>query len=77
MKNTCWLAVLAVTLGGCEATPKTIQGRKVVGSNWVQGVKVYHLEPNEDDILALQKTLRESAEAVKEIVFQSTVTPKK
>ncbi|WP_438483551.1 hypothetical protein [Oleiharenicola lentus] len=61
------LSLLAATLGvltsGC-ATPKTIDGRQVVATRWVDGKLVYVLAPPD----AAEKTeIRQEADALRKL----------
>lgn len=68
MKRHFVFASLILVLCGC-ATPKEIDGQKVIGTRWVKGRVVYILEGNED---AMKKGAAEAEEASKGVVFAPT-----
>jgi len=67
MKFHCfYLCVIAVALSGC-ATPKEINGKKVVATRWVDGRVVYILEGDKE---AMKRAAEEAREAAKGLVFK-------
>lgn len=63
------LAALSLASLGC-ATPKTIDGRPVIGTRWVDGKVVYVLGETEADRQRLQEGAREAEVAGKDVVFK-------
>ena len=59
---------MLLMLSGCQ-TPRFIEGRKVIGTQWVDGHVVYILAPNAEDRAATQKALKESEEAARNVTF--------
>ena len=71
-----WLFLLLVlALAGCQ-TPNTVDGRKVIGSRWINGRLVYFVEPSAQDLADFQKQLKESEEAGRKTTFQPKDNPK-
>jgi hypothetical protein len=66
MSRRVTVAFLAVFLGGC-ATPKEINGRKVLRTLWQDGRIVYVVE---EDKVAMEKATREASEASRGIILQ-------
>ncbi|HWL15680.1 MAG TPA: hypothetical protein VNR00_08745 [Opitutus sp.] len=58
-------AIFLIVAAGC-ATPQTIDGRRVIGTRWVNGRIVYVLEGDEE---ALRRGANEATEASEGIVF--------
>ena len=61
--------MLLMFADGC-ATPKYVEGRRVVNVLWKNGHVVYVLAPNESDHAATAQAVQESGEAVKGVVFE-------
>jgi hypothetical protein len=62
-------SLLLAVLGGCQS-PKYVNGRKVIGTRWLDGHVVYVLAPNEEDQAATQRALKESEDGAREVTFQ-------
>ena len=49
--------------------PRYVNGRKVIGTRWVDGRVVSVLAPNEEDQAAIKKVLKDSETAAREVTF--------
>lgn len=66
------MVVIVIGLLGCETLPTHIEGRRVVGTRYVDGKRVYLVEDRRGDRTEVIEIAAESAKAAKDIVFEGT-----
>ena len=64
---TCLVLLLALT--GCQ-NPRSVTGRRVIGTLWENGHVVYVLAASEEDRAATRQTAKEAEEAAREVTFE-------
>lgn len=71
MSRAATLLICCVaTLAGCQNRVTEINGRKVIGSRWVNGQIVYLLADDKADAQAMKKASDDAKNASKGIVFK-------
>lgn len=75
MMRSCLFAVVggvALMGVGCETVPTQIEGRRVVGVRYVDGIRVYLVESKVGDRVEIIAVAADSADAARGIVFRGT-----
>lgn len=67
------IILLTILNSGCAIMPFYVDGRRVIGTTWVDGKRVFILESSKKDREITKQAARESQEAAAGIVFVGTL----